>query len=98
MPDLQGTPTHESPSSKDARAQAATKARHKENRPWFIRMRFILSLTVIILVAIIWGANRRGDLGASHSAKSRSQVTVTKALPVKAATARIGTKVRELIR
>ncbi len=95
MPDPQGTPTHESPSSKDARAQVATTARRKANRPWFKTMRFILSLAVIILVAIIWGANRRGDLGASHGAKSSSQVTVTKALPVKAATARIGTKVRD---
>jgi hypothetical protein len=103
MPDQETTPTTESPSSRDARAQASKKAQRKANRPWFKKMRFILPLAVIFLMVIIWGANRRSDFGTSRTAQSGSQVTVTKAASVKAATAGIvkaatagiGTKVRD---
>jgi hypothetical protein len=96
MPDQRTTPTPEFTSSKPVREQAnAEKAHRKATRPWFKKKRFILSLAVIFLVVIIWGANRRADMGTSHTAKSGSQVSVTNAPQVKAATPGIGTKVRD---
>src|SRR5664280_1058192 len=96
MPDQRTTPTPEFTSSKGVREQAnAEKAHRKANRPWFKKKRFILSLAVIFLVVIIWGANSRADMGTSHTARSGSQVTVTNAPQVKAATPGIGTKVRD---
>src|ERR1035437_6544044 len=93
MPDQQATPAPESTSPKDARAHANSQTAHpKPNRPWFKKKRFILSLAVILLMVVIWGAT--GGMGTSHTAGSGSPVTATKA-PVKAATVGIGTKVRD---
>jgi hypothetical protein len=96
MPEQRTTPTPEFTSWKGVRERAnAEKAHRKATRPWFKKKRFILSLAVIFLVVIIWGANSRADLGTSHTAKSGSQMTVTNAPQVKAATPGIGTKVRD---
>ena len=94
MPDQQATPTPEFTSSKDTTQASADKAHGKTTRPWQ-KKRFILSLAVIFLMVIIWGANGLGDLLTSHTAKNGSQVTVTNAPQVRAATAGIGTKVRD---
>jgi hypothetical protein len=94
MPDQQATPAPESTSSKDARAQSNShKAHPKASRPWFKKKRFILSLAVILLMVIIWGATG-GGIGTSHTAGSGSPVAATNAA-VKAETVGIGTKVRD---
>jgi len=96
MPDQQATPTPELASSEDARARAhAEKAHNKANHPRFTKWRFILSLAVISLMVIIWGAYGQGDNGTSHAAKGDSHVAVTNTAQAKAANAGIGTKVRD---
>ena len=96
MPDQKATPTPEFISSKDARGQtSAGTADPRATRPWFKKKRFSVSLAVLFLTVILWGANGRGDLWTSHTVKSGSQATVTTTAKVKAATAGIGTKVRD---
>jgi hypothetical protein len=96
MPDQQATPTPELASSEDARARANPEQTHvKANHPWFTKWRVILSLAVISLMMIIWGANNKGDTGTTHAAKGDSKVAVTNTVQAKAASAGIGTKVRD---
>ena len=77
-------------------AQANQEKAHREaTRPWFTKKRFILPLAVIFLMVIVWGANGRGDMSASHTPKNGSQVKATNTAQVKATTATIGTKVRD---
>jgi hypothetical protein len=77
-----------SPSEDPAARAKGEQTRRKTPVPWFKKKLFILSLALVVLMMLLWVANRRGDLGTSNS-----QPTVSSA--AKAQAADMGTKVRD---
>jgi hypothetical protein len=76
------------PSGDPAVRAKGEETRRKTPVPWFKNKLFILSLALVVLMMVLWAANRRGDLGTSNS-----QPTVSSA--AKAQAVDMGTKIRD---
>ena len=96
MKDHQTTPAPELAVPNYAASQTSSeKAYRKAIRPWFKRKRFILPLSLMLLIVIIAAVNARGDRGSSSSTAGSSQSEVEGAPQVETVAAGVGTKVRD---
>lgn len=96
MTDPQTTPPPEDASTADANDQSdPAESDRKATLPWFKNKLIIVPLAAVVLIVIILAATGRFDRGTSDTAKSGVQPTVTSTPQALAATAGIGTKVRD---